>query len=159
MGESFDHRPAGWIRQRRECCIQSIHNHMVVDYPAMSSVDFGVPDFCFLVSKDSRLAPNKLDPFLDFLPTSPAHGSPGPKSKSARSEGGPFFPSHILSPKSFDDVLFLSLNSTLTPHENCPAALLGCWVQSGVHSSKRKSKLIGYATVGGMRRKAYCEPH
>jgi hypothetical protein len=31
MGESFDHRPAGWIRQSRKCCTQIIHNHMVVD--------------------------------------------------------------------------------------------------------------------------------
>jgi hypothetical protein len=30
MGESFDHCPAGWIRQSRECCTQIIHNHMVV---------------------------------------------------------------------------------------------------------------------------------
>jgi len=51
MGESFDHRPAGWIRQSRKCCIQLIHNHMVVNYPSMSSVDFGVPDFCFLISE------------------------------------------------------------------------------------------------------------
>ena len=43
MGESFDHGPAGWIRQSREGRIQFIHNHMVVDYPPMSSVDFGVP--------------------------------------------------------------------------------------------------------------------
>jgi len=41
MGESFDHRPAGWIRQSRKRCIQLIHNHMVVNYPSMSSVDFG----------------------------------------------------------------------------------------------------------------------
>jgi hypothetical protein len=53
MGESFDHRPAGWIRQSRKCCIQLIHNRMVVDYPLMSSVDFGVPDFCFLISEIS----------------------------------------------------------------------------------------------------------
>ena len=46
MGESFDHRPAGWIRESRKRCIQFIHNRMVVDYPQMSSVDFGVPDFC-----------------------------------------------------------------------------------------------------------------
>ncbi len=51
MGESFDHRPAGWIRQSRKRCIQFIHNCMVVDYPQMSSVDFGVPDFCFLISE------------------------------------------------------------------------------------------------------------
>jgi len=41
MGESFDHCPPGWIRQSRKRCAQSIHNHMVVDYLAMSSVDFG----------------------------------------------------------------------------------------------------------------------
>jgi hypothetical protein len=33
MGESFDHRPAGWIRQSRKCCTQAIHNHMVVNLP------------------------------------------------------------------------------------------------------------------------------
>ena len=53
MGESFDHRPAGWIRQSRKGCIQFIHNRMVVDYPRMSSVDFAVPDFCAIVRKDS----------------------------------------------------------------------------------------------------------
>ena len=51
MGESFDYCPAGWIRQSRKRCIQSIHNRMVVNYPSMSSVDFGVPDFCFLISE------------------------------------------------------------------------------------------------------------
>jgi len=45
MGESFDHRPAGWIGQSRKCCIQLIHNHMVVDFRSMSSADFRVPDF------------------------------------------------------------------------------------------------------------------
>ena len=40
MRESFDHRATGWIGQSRKCCAQSIHNHMVVDYRAMSSVDF-----------------------------------------------------------------------------------------------------------------------
>ena len=47
MGESFDHRPAGWIRQSRKGCIQLIHNRMVVNYAWMSSVDFGVPGFLF----------------------------------------------------------------------------------------------------------------
>jgi len=28
---------------------------MVVDYPQMSSVDFGVPDFCFLISEPRHL--------------------------------------------------------------------------------------------------------
>ena len=46
MRESFDHRPAGWIRQSSKRCIQFIHNRMVVDYPQMSSVDFRAPDFC-----------------------------------------------------------------------------------------------------------------
>ena len=41
MGESFDHRPPGWIRQSRKRCTQFIHNRMVVEYRAMSSVDFG----------------------------------------------------------------------------------------------------------------------
>jgi hypothetical protein len=51
MGEPFDHCPAGWIRQSRKRCIQLIHNRMVVNYPALSSVDFGVPGFCFLISE------------------------------------------------------------------------------------------------------------
>ena len=49
MGESFDHRPAGWIRQSSKCCTQFIHNHMVVDYPPMSSMNFAIPDFCSLM--------------------------------------------------------------------------------------------------------------
>jgi len=51
MGESFDHRPAGWIRQSRKRRIQFIHNRMVVNYPSMSSVDFEIPDFCFPISE------------------------------------------------------------------------------------------------------------
>jgi hypothetical protein len=39
MGESFDHRPSGWIRQSRKCCIQLIHNQMVVDFLSMSSME------------------------------------------------------------------------------------------------------------------------
>ncbi len=38
MREPFDHRPARWIRQSCEGCIQIIHNHMVVTYAPMSSV-------------------------------------------------------------------------------------------------------------------------
>ena len=49
MGESFDHRPPGWIRQSRKRCAQFIHNHMVVDFLLMSSVDFAIPDFCSLI--------------------------------------------------------------------------------------------------------------
>jgi len=45
MGESFDHGPPGWIRQGRKRCTQFIHNRMVVDYRAMSSVNFAIPDF------------------------------------------------------------------------------------------------------------------
>jgi len=52
MGEPFDHRPAGWIRQSRKCCIQFIHNRMVVDYPRMSKCRFWTSDFCFLISGD-----------------------------------------------------------------------------------------------------------
>jgi hypothetical protein len=55
MRESFDHRPAGWIRESRKRCIQSIHNRMVVDYSQMSSVDFEVPDFCLWISEPRRL--------------------------------------------------------------------------------------------------------
>lgn len=51
MGEAFDHRAAGWIRQSRKGCVQLIHNHMVVDYSALSSANFAVPDFCFLISE------------------------------------------------------------------------------------------------------------
>ena len=49
MGESFDHCPPGWIRQSRKRCTQFIHNHMVVDYLSMSSVNFAIPDFCSLI--------------------------------------------------------------------------------------------------------------
>jgi hypothetical protein len=49
MGESFDHRPAGWIRQSSKCCTQFIHNHMVVDCLPMSSMNFAIPDFCSLM--------------------------------------------------------------------------------------------------------------
>ena len=45
MGESFNHGPPGWIRQSRKRYTQSIHNHMVVDYRAMSSVRFAIHDF------------------------------------------------------------------------------------------------------------------
>src|SRR4029077_4294823 len=49
MGEPFDHRPAGWIRQSRKCCTQYIHNLMVVDFSAVSSTNF-----CDLYSAKSR---------------------------------------------------------------------------------------------------------
>ncbi len=49
MRESFDHCPPGWIRQSRKRCTQFIHNHMVVDYLSMSSVNFAVPDFGSLI--------------------------------------------------------------------------------------------------------------
>jgi len=50
MGEPFDHCPAGWIRQSRECCTQIIHNQMVVDFSAVSSVKFAIPDYCSPIS-------------------------------------------------------------------------------------------------------------
>src|SRR5579862_6351382 len=46
MGESFDHRPTGGIRQSSKCCTQLIHNHMVVDFQPMSNVNFASRDFC-----------------------------------------------------------------------------------------------------------------
>jgi hypothetical protein len=51
MGEAFDHPPAGWVGQSSKCCTQLIHNHMVVDRLAMSSVNFANPDFCSLISE------------------------------------------------------------------------------------------------------------
>jgi hypothetical protein len=49
VGESFDHRPPGWIRQSRKRCTQFIHNRMVVDGLSMSSVNFAIPDFGSLI--------------------------------------------------------------------------------------------------------------
>lgn len=40
MGESFDHGAAGWVGESGKCCIELIHNRMVVDYLSMSGVDF-----------------------------------------------------------------------------------------------------------------------
>jgi len=40
MGEPFDHCPPGWIGQSGKRCAQFIHNRMVVDYLAMSSMNF-----------------------------------------------------------------------------------------------------------------------
>src|SRR5579872_7529603 len=79
MGESFDHRPAGWIRQGRKCCIQLIHNRMVVDYPSMSSVDFGVPIRAALLIAVILAADTKRNTW---------HGSPN-KSQYR------FFPGHL----------------------------------------------------------------
>ena len=56
MGEPLDHRPPGWIRQSRECCIQFIHNRMVVDFIAKSIVNFAIPDYCSLISLNLTLA-------------------------------------------------------------------------------------------------------
>src|SRR5208337_2675943 len=55
MGESFDHRPTGGIRQSPECCTQSIHNHMVVDFLSVSSMNFANPDCCFLSSESCHV--------------------------------------------------------------------------------------------------------
>jgi hypothetical protein len=54
MGESFDHRPPGGIRQSRKRCAQAIHNRMVVDCLSMSSVNFAMPDFSALVPNVPR---------------------------------------------------------------------------------------------------------
>src|SRR6202030_821530 len=59
-GESFDHCPPGWIRQSGKCCTQFIHNHMVVDYLSMSSVDFAIHDFRSLIPDVPALAGNFL---------------------------------------------------------------------------------------------------
>jgi hypothetical protein len=50
MGEPLDHRPPGWIRQSRKCCIQLIHNRMVVDFRSMSTANFAILDYCSLIS-------------------------------------------------------------------------------------------------------------
>src|SRR5580693_10268734 len=60
MGEPFDHCPPGWIRQSRKRCAQFIHNHMVVDYLSMSSVDFAISDLCSLIPNVPALAGNFL---------------------------------------------------------------------------------------------------
>jgi hypothetical protein len=44
MGEPFDHCPPGRIRQSRKRCTQFIHNRMVVDNLAISSVNFAIPE-------------------------------------------------------------------------------------------------------------------
>ena len=46
MGESFDHRPTGGIRQSRKCCTKIIHNQMVVDCRSMSTANFAIRGFC-----------------------------------------------------------------------------------------------------------------
>ncbi len=50
MGESFDHCPAGWIRQSRKCCTQIIHNHIVVDNPVNVKWEFCGSGTGFLAS-------------------------------------------------------------------------------------------------------------
>jgi hypothetical protein len=46
VGESFNHCPPGWIGQSSKRGTQFIHNRMVVDYRAMSRMDFVMADFC-----------------------------------------------------------------------------------------------------------------
>ena len=52
MGESFDHRPAGWDQTEPQMSYltypQPYGSELSVK---MSSVDFGAPDFCFLISE------------------------------------------------------------------------------------------------------------
>ena len=89
MGESFDHRPAGGIRESGKRCVQFIHNRMVVNYPQMSSVDFEVPinprnqseihrtgtgagPFLLSVVLDPAIVPqNPYGAFVLYLPKSP----------------------------------------------------------------------------------------
>ena len=65
IGEAFDHRSPGGIGQSRKCCTQSIHNHMVVDFPNVSRINFATPDLCFLSppsyspSAEAKTAENK----------------------------------------------------------------------------------------------------
>jgi hypothetical protein len=61
MRESFDHCPPGRIRQSGKRCTQFIHNRMVVDYLAMSSVNFAIPDFCLLIPNLPSLRRVALD--------------------------------------------------------------------------------------------------
>ena len=62
MRESFDHRPPGGIRQSRKCCTQFIHNHMVVNFSAMSSMNFPIPDCCSVISdRDEWYIAESLD--------------------------------------------------------------------------------------------------
>src|SRR3982074_2393769 len=56
VGESFDHCPAGWIRQSRKCCTKIIHNRMVVDCRSMSTANFAILDYCSLISLNLKLA-------------------------------------------------------------------------------------------------------
>jgi len=51
MREPFDHSPPRWIRQSSKCCVKLIHNHMVVDFLPMSSVNFRFLIFCSLISE------------------------------------------------------------------------------------------------------------
>ena len=60
MRESLDHRSPGWIRQSRKCCIQPIHNRMVVDCRSMSSANFANLDYSSLISLNPTLALNHI---------------------------------------------------------------------------------------------------
>jgi hypothetical protein len=60
VGEPLNHRPPGWIRQSRKCCIQFIHNRMVVDCRSMSSANFAILDYCPLISLSLTLALNHI---------------------------------------------------------------------------------------------------
>ncbi len=64
VGEPLDHCPAGWIRQSRKRCTKFIHNHMVVDYWAMSTASR-------IISMDDhwRLGNVTLPLFQKMMPT------------------------------------------------------------------------------------------
>jgi hypothetical protein len=82
MRESFDHCPPRWIRQSGKRCTQFIHNHMVVDYLSMSSVNFAIPNFCSPIPNVPAL---EAGPAFRHTPESGAL----PFSRSSR-EGGAF---------------------------------------------------------------------
>ena len=69
MGESFDHGPAGWIRQSRKCCTKIIHNHMVVNCGPMSSAHCAIRR---RIMTDRSLA-GRRSPILSTGENSPMH--------------------------------------------------------------------------------------
>jgi hypothetical protein len=63
---------------------------MVVDYPKMSSVDFGVPDFCFLISEPCNFVPLSASIFVAD------HLRPAAKKNGVDIEDGQRFGLHNL---------------------------------------------------------------
>jgi hypothetical protein len=85
MGEPFEHRSPGWIRQSRECRVQSIHNHMVVDFRSMSSVNFAIRDSVSDLCRGcggagTRCTRGRAEVYKD-------NGNPPPWAGSGRAQG------------------------------------------------------------------------